>query len=472
MRNKSINFLEDNTRSLLLKIAIPSSFGFFFNTINNLVDQYWAGQLGLEATTALGRSFPFIMFLISLSVGLSSGAGALIANWLGQNKEEEAEVYHAQTISLSFFVYLFVTLPLVFLVRPILIWMETEGAVLDMAVNYTVITYIGSIVLTLSQAFDSGLRARGLTKYLGIAYSLTAISNFILNPFFSQGFILNGLEIIPAYKEKGLAYVTIITTALGAFYLGYIIIKKGLITKLHPSSFVPKLAIWKEILGQMIPSTLAMAIFSFSMFINQYFLKKATGSEMAIAATTLGFRIENFAYMPTVGLNIAMGAVIGQNNGAKNYKRIKEAIYQGFFLRFVFLFFVMGIVTLIFPKEFVGFFIEPNAVDRNEVIHLGVIYLNISFFNCFFYATLDNMISALQGIKKPQMVPLAIFVRAVVLPIIIFNIVLSLGGGYFEIIASTLFSYGVVAIAMYFYTMNLIRKEEQAYLLSKNEIGS
>ena len=69
-----MDFVKDSIPRLLLKLAVPASTGFFFNTMFNVVDTYWGGQLSTETLAALSLSFP-VFFII-----VATGAGKLYAD--------------------------------------------------------------------------------------------------------------------------------------------------------------------------------------------------------------------------------------------------------------------------------------------------------------------------------------------------------------------------------------------------------
>ena len=66
--------------------------------------------------------------------------------------------------------------------------------------------------------------------------------------------------------------------------------------------------------------TVAVGILIIQAFIGDF-------SDDAIAAYGIATRIEQIALLPTIGLNIAALSLIGQNNGAKKYGRVRE-IYR------------------------------------------------------------------------------------------------------------------------------------------------
>src|SRR3989344_6691739 len=86
-------------KGLIRKMAMPVVVGFFFNTMFNVVDTYFGGQISPTALAALSLSFPIFFLIIIFDAGMSTGITALIANALGAKKHEEVEKYTAQAIS-------------------------------------------------------------------------------------------------------------------------------------------------------------------------------------------------------------------------------------------------------------------------------------------------------------------------------------------------------------------------------------
>ena len=87
---RPMNLTQDPIGPLIQKLAIPASVGFFFNTMYNVVDTYYAGSLSTDALAALSIAFPVFFILIAISNGLSQGATALMAHALGAKTEEAA----------------------------------------------------------------------------------------------------------------------------------------------------------------------------------------------------------------------------------------------------------------------------------------------------------------------------------------------------------------------------------------------
>ena len=83
------------------QIALPASIGLFFQTMYNVVDSFYAGQISTLALAALGLSFPIFLLIIAVSGGLSRGSSALIANAIGSGDEQARRDYVVQSLCLG-----------------------------------------------------------------------------------------------------------------------------------------------------------------------------------------------------------------------------------------------------------------------------------------------------------------------------------------------------------------------------------
>jgi len=104
-----MNLTSDPIPSLIRRIAIPASLGFFFNTMFNFVDTWFAGQISTDALAALSLSFPVFFLILASGSGLSQGTTALIANALGRNDKPGAARLFAQAIVFAVGVSAFLT---------------------------------------------------------------------------------------------------------------------------------------------------------------------------------------------------------------------------------------------------------------------------------------------------------------------------------------------------------------------------
>ena len=154
-------------------------------------------------------------------------------------------------------------------------------------------------------------------------------------------------------------------------------------------------------------ATIGIGIFVITYFISQF-------GEKAVAAYGIATRIEQIVLLPTIGLTIAALSIVGQNNGAKKYERIKETLKLC--LRYGLTIMSVGAVALFFTKRLLMTVFTKDL----EVINIGSHYLGIACLIFLAYPLLFITISTLQGMKRP-MYPVWIgLYRQILAPIVVF----------------------------------------------------
>ncbi len=394
----------DPIPKLLLSLAIPSSVGFFFNTMYNVVDALVAGYLSTQALASLSISFPIFFTLIALGMGVGSGATALIANALGSNDEGAAKRYAKQTI--SFGVLLGITISIIgVLVTPsLLMVLGAKGSYLATASNYLVTFFWGSIFLTMTFMFNAILNAVGDTK----SYRNVLIAGFFINSLLSPTLAF-GWFGFPELNIKGIAIATIVSNALGALYLWFKVRGTGLVTKESWGQYLPDMKSCLDIAGQGFPASLSMMTISIGAFIITYFV--SSFGESTVAGYGVGLRIEQIVLIPGIGINIAVLALIGQNNGAKKYDRVREIIQVA--IRYSLYIGTFSAVLIFFcSKYLIGIFTDDQAV-----INSGIGYLSVAAFITWAYGILFVTDSVFRGLKRPIFPLLMGILRQIVLPL-------------------------------------------------------
>jgi len=204
-----------------------------------------------------------------------------------------------------------------------------------------------------------------------------------------------GWLFFPKLGVQGVALATVIIQFVGNIYLFYHLTKSFHFTHTLLHNAKIKLDRIKEIFGQSIPATLNMATIALGVFIINYFVLLYAG-ESTVAAYGVSMRIEQIALIPTIGLNIAVLSIIGQNFGANNIDRIKETRKKGI---------IYGVIIMLIGTVVI-FPLAPYLIrifdDNPDVIRAGTTYLRIETIAFTTYVFLNINVSTLQGIKKPR----------------------------------------------------------------------
>ncbi len=404
---KGKNLTKGNISKLILSMAIPAAIGMFFQTMFNVTDTFYVGLISTEALAAMTMAFPIFMLIIGLGNGISVGSAALISNFLGENKKEIAKKYAWQAIGFSIIISAILMILGLTFIDPLLKFMGATVITIALAKDYALIILYGAPLFILVHTLNAGLMSIGDTKSLRNALVIGFFLNLILDPFFMYGWLG-----FPAMGIKGIALCTVIIQFLSMIYLFIKVIKSKIISFDKIKNVIPNLKFYKNIAKQGFPASLNMIIMSVGMIILMYFLK-AFG-DAAIAAWGVASRIEQIIGLPAIGLGMAMLAISGQNNGAKKYTRIKQALNTS--LKYgLYMILTGAILIIIFAKQLITFFTADP-----QVIAIGIIALRISAITIFGHMLFQINSTTLQGLKKPLIPMFLALFKQFIIPISFF----------------------------------------------------
>jgi len=449
----TMNITTEPIPKLVAKIAIPASIGYFFNTMYNLVDTYFGGRISTGGLAALSMSFPVFIILLSLGVGISSGAGALIANAIGAGEEEKARRYHAQALTFALAISIVTSGIMQALLPAIFKLLGATGDTLTSALRYARVLVAGGTLFVLNNTLNAGLTARGDTR----SYRNVLIVGFLLNigldPLFLYGLRIGGVTVIPAMYESGIALATILIQALTFLFLIYRVRKSKILQGISIADYKPDGPMMREIIGQATPSALSMMTMALGTFVITYYVSKY--GTAGVAAYGASIRIEQVALVPTIGLNVALATIVGQNNGAKRLDRVTQ-VFKLTLLAGLVIKVCMLTPILIFARPLMKIFSsEP------EVIRIGISYLFIEAVTFYSYVVLHQANSVLQGLKKPAMIMWVGLYRQIPAPLAIFSLVVFVMkaevSGIWWGLAFVNWS---AALFVFFYALRLLRRRK------------
>ena len=408
--SKHLDLTEGDIGCLIKKIAIPSSIGFLFNTLFNIVDTLYASYIGSDAVSGLTLSFPLFFILISIGSGTGTGTTALISNLLGERNIKGARETSEDSIGLGIILSFFVTTLGVFLTTFVFRFLNAPAETTIYGVQYIHVIIGGSLFFILNSSFNAILSAQGDTKSYRNFLVLGFFLNLILDPLFILVFDMG---------IRGLALATVAIQVIGSFYLLKKVIRSHLFSEVKLHLKKPDFHHYLEILKQGFPASLNMMSMALGVFVINYFVLDIGGSS-AVAGYGISMRIEQIALLPTIGLNIAILSITGQNFGAKNLDRVKKVYKLGLTYGLIIMTAAMFIIFP-FSKYFLRLF-----TDDLEVIKYGVTYLNIETFAFNSYVFLNISVAVLQGLKKPNFVIFIGIYRQFLLPLLLFPILIGL----------------------------------------------
>ena len=370
----------------------------------NIVDSFYAGRVSTLALAALGLSFPVFLLIIATGGGLSRGASALIANAIGAGDEKKQDAFTTQSVSLGILVSIILMIVGLLTVEPLFQLLGASGEYLEIALSYMVPIFIGTIFFVLTSLTNAILIANGDSK----TFSKVLIAGFFLNLILDPWFLYGGFGL-PAMGVAGIAWATVVIQFGGCVYLLSEVLRRGLLKLPSIKCLLPWLGVYREIATQSIPASFNIMSIALGFFVTTYFLK--TYGEASVAAFGVTTRIEQLGLLPTMGLYSAIMALVGQNNGAGNFERVRETMRvcnrAGLVVNIV-----TSVIIFVFARQLMAIF-TPDE----QVIQLGVDCLYIIAPVQWSYVMTSTHLAMLQAVKKPMYGFFESISRKVLLPL-------------------------------------------------------
>lgn len=298
----------------IVRFAIPLGLSGILQLLFNAADMVVAGQFaGSQALAAVGATSALINLIVNLFIGLSVGVNVLVARSYGSGQLHELD----DTVHTAILTSIISGVMLVFigigLSKPLLTLMGTPDDVIDGAVLYMRIYFIGMPVSMLYNFGSAVLRAVGDTRRPLYFATIAGVVNIIFNLFF---------VIVFEMGVAGVAIATVISQAISAGLVLWCLIKSDTAYRLD----LKRLRIVKDKLIAMlqigIPAGINGAAFSISNVVIQSTVN-SFGS-IAMAGATASGNIEGFLWTVVDAFTQAAQSFTSQNYGAKKPKRISR----------------------------------------------------------------------------------------------------------------------------------------------------
>ena len=397
-----LDLTQGDIKPHIFKLAVPAVIGYFFHTMFNVTDTYFAGMISTEALAALSLSASVFFMILAIAIGMSEALTSLTGNALGEKDMPKAQ--HVALNGLVFSMLLSISLSIIGLIStPYLVEALGDPSYVRETLEYINIILYGVIFFVSSFFLNALLNALGDTKSFRNILIFTAFLNILLDYMFVKYFETG---------VKGIALATIMSECVAMLYLFYKLNKTQLWHKLSDYSYDGEII--KKLLVQGMPPSVNMFMMAFGMYIITYFV--ADYGKEAVAAYGIGMRIEQIFLMPIVGLNIAVLSIVSQNSGAKAYERISPTVNLGILYGFIIS--AIGVVSFFaFGENFAS-----TMTTNPLVIAQTALYLKVSGFAFFAFVLVFIYVAMLQGIGKPAIIaPISVY-RQLVAPIVVFSI--------------------------------------------------
>lgn len=388
-RSHEINMTEGAILPKLLQFSMPILLMSILQNLFNAADVVIVGKFASsKAMAAVGSTTSLIGFLVSLFSGVATGTNILCARYFGKGDSQKLSHCLHTSVVMSAVLSLPVAVLGIVFSRSLLLWVNIDPLVIDMATLYLRLYFLG---ITADMVFNfaaAGVRATGNSRLPTIYLTVAGLTNLVLNCVFVIGL---GLDV------DGVAYATVISKYLAMFLLLRFMFRTKDSCKLswkqmriHGGYVLPLLQ-----LG--IPSGISGSLTNFANMTMQSSIN-AFGY-MTTAGNAAANSIMNFAYSSFGAVSSAVSCFTSQNVGAGKYKRVPQLLKRSMTLC-VLLSACFSCAFYFFGVELLSLFVSANDPNRDAIIAQGMVKLMTVGVPIYCYGTFSAQSGVLGGFGR------------------------------------------------------------------------
>lgn len=369
----------------LRDMALPMVWGLLATMSFNAVDTLFVAQLGDNPLAAMSFTFPVVMVITSIAIGLGAGTSSAVARAIGSGNQIQAKRLATDAVSLTFVIAAVVCIVGWLSIDPLFTLLGATPDLLPLIHDYMAIWYIGAPCLMLPMVALSALRAMGLSRIQGYLMGGAALLNALLDPL-----LIFGLWGFPRLELEGAALATLITRAL-SLCLAFYILHYRLHMLVNPfARFKAVWQSWRSLAQVGLPAMVANIIVPLASGILVALV--ASHGTAAVAGLGIAMRLEPLALIVFYALSGVVGPFCGQNLGAGQYQRLYDA------LRVVTIFCVGFGLCLAVLLGLLGEYLVAWFSDSPDVLPVAVSYLLIVPLSYGAYGLVMSVNAAFNGL--------------------------------------------------------------------------
>ena len=340
----------------LVRLAWPVMLSNLFQTVYNFVDRFWLSRHSSASLAAVGLSWPLIFLARSIGSGVTIAGIALVSQYMGAQREEEANNAAGQVLMFTTALSVVLAAAGFFAARPILTLMGPEPALIDAGTIYLQIIYAGTPLMFSTFIVSALLSGAGDTITPMILMTASVLLNVVLDPL-----LIFGWGPFPEWGVAGAAAATVISRGLLAL-VGFALLFSGRLgLHIHLRHLRPQWNLIRRIIsiGGLASIGNAGTAVGFTIM-NGALARIGTA---AISAFVIGNTFISIVLMPAMGLGQATATMVGQNLGAEKPLRARQSAWAGIWLSSLILA-VAAVFVLIFRSTLIAIFTVDPVITR------------------------------------------------------------------------------------------------------------
>lgn len=421
--------------SQVFKLVLPTIFMMSFMSLYTIVDGAFVSRfVGTDALSAVNIAYPYVNFLLGVSIMLGSGGCALVMKKIGEGKNNEAKKDFSLIVWFTFILSILIIFLSLIFIEQILKILQAEGSLYKATKEYLFYMIVFATPTMLKYIVEQFLVAINRSK---IALILS-VSGGILNIILDYIFI-----VLFKFGVKGAAIATGIGYAVPAIIgLSFFIKKSNLLHFKIPSKSISVILKSCSNGSSEMVSQLSSGIIT---FLFNFVMLKYIGGD-GVAAITIILYIQYLVTSIFLGYSIGVSPKISYFYGSKDIPMLKSLISIS--LKLVWAMSIISYIIIVNSSSIlVRFFTEPNTNVYNLTID-GLKIYSLSFLIVGMLIFISGMFTAFSNGKVSAIIS---FLRALVFEstgIILFPMLIGISGVWWAVPVARLLG---AFVCLYYY---------------------
>lgn len=361
---------------------IPTLVGMTLMSINIVIDGIFVGNgVGPVALASVNIAVPVFSIIISLSLLIGIGGGALYSMSVGRGDMDQAQKVFSTSIALVAIIIVVVSFVSYLNIESLAGFFGANKETLPYVLDYMKILLIFGLFIALENCISIFVRNDGNPQLAMISLVVTALLNIVLDYW---------LIFILELEVTGAALATVIATVVGMLILMIHFFKKG--TGLKFVKFKWNRENLKGISAMGFPSFLSEA--GTGVFVIGYNIAMAhyAGTNGLAAFSVINY-LHTFMFLAFIGIGSTIQPMISFYYGAKEFKAIRDTvkIAEKTALALGLLFIVIGFVGADFLVSIFGVSsgeINALATSGIKLFFIGYLFMGINFIYMTYYQSI------------------------------------------------------------------------------------
>ncbi len=351
----------------VLGLAGPIIVAMCSGTLMSFVDFWMLSHLSLTAAAAIAPSAILVFACTSFFIGVLTCTNTFVSQSFGRETWDECTRYTWQGLWVSALVglaslALWPLAPVVFGALGRLGHGPELQQIETLYFQWRVPSIAPIVAITAAAGFFQGIGRPGITMVAAVgANALNVLLNWVF---------IYGHWGAPRMGVAGSALATDIScwVQLGIL-LTVFLAGENHAKYASRSSWRPDRSRMARLFVVGAPAGLSMLldVGTWGVFVNVFI---GTFGKVSLAASNMATQWMHLSFMPTVGLGIAVTALVGQNIGRRDLARARSRARAGILLGMIYMT-LMGVVFFLFRGSLIRTFVVEGSADAEAVVALG-----------------------------------------------------------------------------------------------------